>query len=358
MMRNKIYVALIIALVILFLSQIFKRDKEIKSIVLLATRIFPKGEPEWTDKGFTDAFNKAREGGINIAIWGLQWGKVEPYLGKYDWNFINYRILKTKQQGFKLALIIEIIRTNKLGMLPKDLPFKGFNDSLIVNAFKKFIRSLLTRYRGMIHYIFIGNEVNCYFHKYPNQIKYFKNFCQEVIDEIKSIDNGIKVGVVSAYHIAKNYNELDLLKEISEIGDIVGLTIYMEEDYTYPNVNDTEKYFSEILNYLSKNKKIAVTETGWSSNGPRGSIEKQIEYIKRLSKIAKNNKNRFEFVSWVLIYDISKNLNIKIAESFGINTETVYGKNFLNWQGSLGLIKNNGIEKPAWTIWKKYMLKN
>jgi|GEM_PF-1393208 len=357
MLKRVIFIVLGSILVIFSLAYIYQRKVEMKSIVPLGTRIFPKGEPEWNDKGFTEAFKKAREGGMSIAIWGVQWGRVEPFIGKYDWSFINYRILKTKQQKFKCALIIEIIRTNKLGLFPQDLDFKGFNDSSFLHTFKLFIRELLKQYPKQIQYLFIGNEVNCYLHIHPEQAESFRNFCREIFSEIKSIDSEIKVGVVGAYHIARNYNEIGLLKNIVGIGDIAVLTIYIEGDHANLNVEDTEKYFNEMFK-LFPDKRIAITETGWSSNGPKGSEDKQVEYIKRLSDVARKNGDRIEFISWVLLYDISEKLNKQIAESFNINIETVDGENFLKWQGSLGLLKNNGDEKPAWNAWKKYMLKS
>jgi hypothetical protein len=317
--------------------------------------IFPRGElSEWTDQGFTEAFQKAKEGGISVAIWRHQWGEIETSLENYNWNDIDYEIYKTEQHGLKYSLVIEIIHTNSLGKYPQGISFTKFDDSSFIDAFKSFVRVLLDRYSGEIDYLWIGNEVDLYLHNSQEQIVPFVNFYQEIEEEIKSIDSNITVGIVGTYHEAKNNDETSLLQDFAEEGDAIALTLYMEFDHTDPAVSSTEIYFDELMN-LFPNTKVAIVETAWSSRGPKGSEENQTEYVKEISRVIEKYENKFVFFSWFTLYDIPEQLNREIAKSFGVPLDTDAGQQFLDWQGSLGLLNNNGTEKPAWNAWKEYL---
>lgn len=350
---------LIIACVITgtgFSEQVEQKTDE--SEVLLGITPFPKGSlSEWTDDAFTQVFQKAREGGMGVAVWRCQWGEIEQSLGKYDWaKDLDYQAHKTKQHGLKYSLVIEIIHTNMLGKYPRGIKFKKFNHPAFVKHFKNFIRELLKRYNGRIDYLWIGNEVDMYLHNNPRQIAPFLNFYQEIEDEIKSIDSSIVVGIVGAYHLARNNNRIKLLQDCAKKGDAIGLTVYMEEDNANPNVLETKSYFDELMSLFPK-KKVAVIETAWSSRGAKGSEERQSEYVKEISRLVDNYKDRLLFFSWLLLYDLPNELNRQVVGSFGIDVERPEAQQFLKWHGSLGLLNNDGSEKPAWQAWKKHMIK-
>ncbi|MFQ6089714.1 MAG: hypothetical protein ACE5K0_12555, partial [Candidatus Methanofastidiosia archaeon] len=142
--------------------------------------------------------------------------------------------------------------------------------------------------------------------------------------------------------------------DFAERGDAIALTLYMEDDQENPDVSDTQSYFDELMS-LFPDKKIAIIETAWSSAGPKGSEEKQAKYVKEIAKVIDKYENRFVFFSWFLLYDLPEQLNREVAESFGVPVDTEAGEGFLNWQGSLGLLNNDGGEKLAWNVWKRNM---
>jgi hypothetical protein len=325
------------------------------STVPLGISILPKGEPsEWTDEGFTEAFQRAREGGIDIAIWRHQWGDIEILPGDFKWGDVDYEVYKTEQQGLRYSLVIEVIHSNTLGRFPQGVSFTSFDDPDFVDAFRSFIRELLSRYPGKIHYLWIGNEVDWYLHQNKDQIEPFLSFYQQIEQEIKSIDPNITVGIVGAYHLARNNDEIELLQSLAEEGDAFGLTLYMEDDNGNPEVSETRNYFDRMFSYFPK-KRIAIIETAWSSRGLKGSEEKQAAYVKEIARVIDKYKDSFEFFSWFVLYDFPEDINREIAASFGVSDDTEAGRRFLDWQGSLGLLYSNGTEKLAWQAWKEFV---
>jgi hypothetical protein len=319
--------------------------------VPLGMTILPRGEPAgWTDQGFTAAFRKAKEGGVRVAIWRHQWGDIEVELGDYRWGDLDYEVAKTREFGLSYSLVLEVIHTNRLGKYPQGLVFTRFDDPKFLERFSLFLERLLDRYAGRIDYLWIGNEVDEYLHRNRGQIASFLKFYEEIHSKIRSIAPGVTVGVVGAYHLARNNDELELLKRLASKGDALGLTVYMEDDKEGPTVSDTQAYFDQMMETFA-GKRVAIIETAWSSGGPKGGEEQQAEYVRRLASVIAKYGERFVFFSWFSLYDLSPEINRAIAASFGVPLDTAAGRQFLAWQGSLGLLRSDGSAKPAWTVW-------
>lgn len=323
----------------------------------LGIAILPKGQmSEWDDASFTEAFQKAREGGFEVAIGRYQWGELEPSLGSCRWGDLDYEVSKTAGQRMAYSLVLEVIHTNTLGRYPAEISFAAFDDLAFVEPFKRFVRTLLERYPGKIAYLWLGNEVDFYLHQHPDQVTPFVNLFRAVEGEVKSTDSDITVGIVGAYHLARNNGEVPLLRRLAEEGDALGLTLYMEDDDAAPATSEAPAYFNDLLNAFP-DKRVAIIETGWSSEGSRGSEQKQVAYVRELAQVLATHRQRLLFFSWFLLYDLPEDLNRQIAASFGVCPEEPPDPpactEFLAWQGSLAMLGNDGDEKKAWRAWKE-----
>lgn len=147
-----------------------------------------------------------------------------------------------------------------------------------------------------------------------------------------------------------------MLQRFAEEGDAIALTLYMEDDDVTPDVSGTQSYFDELMHNFS-GKQVAIIETSWSSEGPRGGEQKQADYVRELAEVLRTHRERFLFFSWFILYDLSEDLNREIAVSFGVcpqqPPDPPWCTEFLAWQGSLAMLRNDGSEKPAWRVWKQ-----
>lgn len=323
----------------------------------LGISILPKGPiSEWGDAAFTEAFQKAGEGGFGVAIGRYQWGEIEPTLGAYQGDNLDYEVQKTEQQGMAYSLVLEVIHTNTLGRYPAGVSFTAFDDPAFMEPLRKFVQTLLQRYRGRIHYLWLGNEVDFYLHKHPDQVTPFVNLYREIERQVKSIDSDIVVGIVGGYHLARNNGEIPLLQRFAREGDAIALTLYLEYDVTAPEVGETRSYFDRLLSHFPEGK-VAIIETAWSSAGPRGSEANQADYVRELAQVLRTHRERFLFFSWFILYDFPEGLNRQIAADFGIcplqPPDPPSCTSFLAWQGSLAMLRSDGGEKPAWRVWKE-----
>ncbi len=331
----------------------------LKTEVSLGIKILPKGNlSEWTDRSMDEAYEKAREGGFSISIHSHYWKNFEKALGQYKWNAhennLDYELLKIRKHRMTYFPIFEIIHTNVLGEYPEGIEFTRFDSPRFVGAFKAFIKEFIEHIGNDAKYFVVGNEVDCYLHENPKLKDSFKSFYQAVVEEVHSINPEIKVGVIGAYHLARKTGEIELLRALGREGDFLVLTVYMEDDKAHPQVAQTGKYFDEMFEEF-EGIKIGIVETGWSSRGKNGNYDNQVEFVKRYSKVLEKNRGQIEFASWFILHDLSDDVNKMVASSFGIEGDNKWVKEFLDWQGSLGIIENDGTEKPAWSTWKKYM---
>ncbi len=145
--------------------------------------IFPsqKGsQQDWSEETLNDMFQKAKEGGIGIMIWTTSWGVMEPSLNKYDWPLFDYMIMKTNEHYFKMSLSLELAQIMDNPKYPEGITFTSFDEPAFIGNFTRFTRDLVTRYKGKIDYLWIGQEVDFYLYNHPEQkeslIKLFREF--------------------------------------------------------------------------------------------------------------------------------------------------------------------------------------
>jgi hypothetical protein len=319
---------------------------------LWGTTLTQRGpQSKWNDSTLANAFHMAKQAGIGVAVWSLQWGLIEKKPEKYEWGLADYMIAKTKEQGLKASLSIELLLGPNKGAYPKGLQGKKFDDSEFANSFKTFVRKLAQRYKGKLDYLWIGNEIEGYFTKHSREKAGFLKLVADARKEVKSVAPGIIVGGVGSYHQARAYKETKLLKDLADRSDVIAMTLYVEDDPEDPGTADAESYFQSLFE-LIPDKKIVIHETSWSSKGKKGSELRQEEYIKELARVRKKYRDRFEFISWFALHDLAEEDSRFAAKVYGIG-----GINdFLKWLGSLGLLTNKGVEKPAWRAWMKYVV--
>jgi hypothetical protein len=204
-----------------------------------------------------------------------------------------------------------------------------------------------------VDYLWVGQEYDALLHLHPEHKKPFIALVKKVRDKVKAIDPNMQFGLVAGYHLAKFYGyEKTLLLELAKVTDLVGFTLYVEDEKNLTDPAQTEEYFDEMIS-LFPNNKIFIHETAWSSSGPKGSPEKQAEYVRQLGKVAEKHKHKIEALSWWVIHDFAKGDSRDVAKKYG--TDKLTG--FMDWHDSVGLIDTSGREKPGWQAWKDTMLK-
>ncbi|MBD3355447.1 hypothetical protein GF361_05730 [Candidatus Woesearchaeota archaeon] len=296
-------------------------------------------------------FKFAAENKASIIPWMTEWKELERSENNYNWFVLDLINYMAKRQHMELAFELNLINTNVLANYPDDIDFKGFDNPVFIERAKKFVKELTKRYKGDLKYFWIGNEVNHYFQKHPEQLNGFFVLYDELEKEIKSVDPNITTGIYVAYHL---FEDKDMIKTFAERGDVLALSAYPDAfspQERIQNISQTMDYFDKIMQKTYP-AKIAVTETGWSTRGKYGSTEKQARYVKEIFKVMKKHKSRLEYFTWSTLYDVSEESAKEIADSLN-KLDPEKHKEHIDWLSSTGLLTADYKEKPAFEIWRQ-----
>ncbi len=307
----------------------------------------------WTAEDIFKTMDTVKRAGIKVSHLYYMWNEIEKKNGKYSWDELDFNLKVLSDRGIRASIVIKLIDTANMGQLPGDLSFRSFESESLRKRFKSFLVALLDRYKGQLDYVWIGNEIDGYFEKHRDQMKGFIGFYDEVYRGLKKKHPAVKVGTIFTFHDARNNNLFDIIREIGKKGDLIGFSFY-PQTIKGATPADTGKFFNEMVSLSGKlNKNFVIAETGWSSVGLNGSESNQANFIRELFSAYRNSKSKVDFLGLFVLYDFPDSINSALADSYGMGGH----KEFVQFQGSLGLAHNDGREKAGWKAMQEEMKK-
>ncbi len=310
-------------------------------------------------KDFANAFNIARNSGIQITHYYQVWGQVETSEGTRDWIVPDYMMNFIRSKGLEISLVFNIIHTSVVGELPEDLTFTKFDDPELISRFTDFVLEYIERYKDVITYVEIGNEVDIYLNTHPEHLQNFKSLYQQVYGSIKENYPDLPVGTIFAYHDMKNNNAFWVYHNLS-IGDFDDFTLYIYNPGFIFNRDPVEiKQHLEEIEALTGDRKFGLEEIGWSTS-PRlqGRQQDQVETVKYFFEYLQEAPERLQFMNFFILHDGTYENCIEQAKSF-LEPDSPMLENqefmdiFSDFLCQLGLFRNDGIAKLAWGEWVK-----
>jgi hypothetical protein len=305
---------------------------------------FPGAVDKWTAENISLTYGTLKKAGIGISNLYYTWADIEEKKGVYNWRELDFNIAVIKKHDMKISLEIKIIDTNKIGQLPEEIVFSSFDDAHFKKRFADFVLLLLDRYDGYITYLWIGNEIDGFLYDRREFLEGWLLFYREIYGVIKYKYPHVKIGTISTFHDARNNGALDIIEKSGSIGDLIGFSFYpqMLQD---AKRGELLEYFEEMSAIAKKlNKKSAITESGWSSEGVNGSEDMQARFITELITLYREFKTDIEYLGLFVVYDFPESVNKMIASEYGLEEQM----EFLVFQGTLGLAYNNRKPKQAW----------
>lgn len=323
------------------------------TLPLLGGFLWPRGPTStWGDEPLNESFARAKEAGMGLAIWTYNWGELETKPNHFDWAWLDFLVNQTVENGLKVSLSFEIAQPHRPPVYPPDIKEARFDDPVFEARLLALYERLARRYKEKVNYLWVGQEYDALLHLYPEHKKPFIALMKKIRARVKAIDPKMRFGLVAGYHLAKFYGyEKTLLVELAKVTDLIGFTLYVEDEKNLTDPTQTGRYFDEMIS-LFPNNKIFIHETAWSSNGPKGSPERQAEYVRQLGKVAAKYQDKIEALSWWVIHDFAKGDSRNAAEKYG----AAELEGFMDWHDSVGLIDTTGREKLGWQAWMDTML--
>jgi hypothetical protein len=229
---------------------------------------------------------------------------------------------------------------DRLSNLPVSLAGKAFDDSAVRGAFVSYAEYVALNYKPA--YMALGVEMNLYYEKNKDDFENFKSLYVEAYDAVKAKSPETQVTVTLQYEDLQgllpredpHFADWQLVSAFEPRTDFTAISTY--PSFAFPNAASIpEKYYSQLTAFTDK--PIAIAEMGYATTPAAqgvnsGTEEDQAAFLVRIMDEAQ--ALAMPFVVWFAIWD----------PTYARDTE------FGAFQ-SIGLLRDDDTEKPAWQHW-------
>jgi len=292
----------------------------------------PKSIPESTFDDLTKAYEEAGRVAEVTMVWGNPGG-----IGLHDKLKQNKVVTAVRVYGLKPVLTLNFHTIKEVpgeGLkviidAPEDVTAEVSNSEfreLWIDEAKNIAKEFKPEYFSL------GNEINDYFYKNPDDLKDYLTLFDEAYDAIKEVSPNTKVMVVFSYTHLIDSNQWDLFAKFDSRVDVMGLTTYPWKHFDSPKNIDAD-YYSKLNQYITK--PIAFTEIGWPSTS---SEAEQAEFLVKFVELVKDNN--VEMINWLFLHEMD------VTQGIGKNV-------FSAETGTIALRNADGSKKEVYDVWER-----
>ena len=308
-----------------------------------------------------NSYKIATSSGIGRTNLYVHWDQLEPQKGNFDWRVTDIMMKLNDKYNLKTTLFFSVINADRLGPFPSWMDRQALGESLEQETIRA-LDQILLRYNNIDYVIFAG-DIDYHFQRATGSIPIYKDFFNNVSQEIKSNHPNVKIGnTMSLENILNKGMEPGGTFELTpqlEMGDFIALS------YKPTNpVGDIDRTYDEALDDLKKSleifpsKKLAFFEISWStSDHIDGTNSDQAEFIKSSLNFFEENESQIEFFTISRLYDKPKgscvSQEIETIEGSSFTSNSFRLERIDEYMCNSGLIDKNQNIKPAWTQLKE-----
>lgn len=321
--------------------------------------ILPKSndENQFDPVDYQEAIALARANGVQVSHYYVQWGEIETSPGVYDWATTDYILEANALEGLQVSVVVNVIHTSVLGRVPPDLVGVAIGDSRFSERLTQFLVAFANRYKGRLHYLSVGNEVNNYFAAHPDEVDAYALAFDQARTAIHQENPSLPVGIVFAYHDAETQGTIDIIRTLNR-GDFIAYTLYLYNEGFHFTREPTliGEYLDKML-ALAGGTPMAIVETGWSTaEFLEGSESNQAEYVRQMFAALDQRRDQIRFISWFVLHDSRREFCDQQALTFfepGAEPNPTWMDAFSTFLCYFGLRHSDGTPKPAWEVWQQ-----
>ncbi len=310
---------------------------------------------------YYNAYNIARNSGVQHVHSYVQWGDVEERKGYFNWTVSDFLFSLIRGKGFTTSVSFSDIHSSVKGEFPSDFTFRGWDDPVMIERFSDFVITFLDRHGDVITHVEIGNEVDIYMHMHPDELNDYAVFYQGVYDRVKKAYPDVKVGIIFAYHDMMHNGEVRVYEKLAHIGDFDAFTLYIYNRPGFIFDRDPSEFLEhmEEIEELTGNRTFAMEEIGWNTDpGLKGKESDQVKHVGYFFDYLESAPERVDYMNYFMLHDGAKDNCIEQGKSF-LEDDSPYLENeefmdtFSDFLCYLGMINNDGTPKAAWEEWTK-----
>lgn len=202
------------------------------------------------------------------------------------------------------------------------------------NLYKEAVLDVVESSRPV--YLSLGNEVNRWYEKYgadgSNGFQHYVTLYEEIYDAVKEISPDTKVFCTFSREIVSENREanLEVLKLFNP--QKIDILVFTSYPYAVQQINMPsdipDDYYSRAMEYMPA-KPVGFSEIAWPSLDAFGGEQGQADFLRDIcGRLTVTQGVDLYFLGWPWLCDLSENT-------------------------AAGLIKKDGTEKQAYTVWKE-----
>jgi len=279
------------------------------------------------------------EAGIKWVRCGFAWTDLERKRGVWDFSKTDLLALKAAKRGVKILAILGACPTWANGGHSYSYPPTD------IGAWRKYVSTVCTRYRGRITAWEIWNEENIAdFWKPKADPQRYVKLLACASDEIRKADPGAKVIFGGVAGLAKKYLSDCLAAGAANYIDAVAYHPYCSEMWGFFNPLETRPneavcrrvlldMKSMISRYTTKRLEIWLTELGWNTGGWWGTVDQKTQAAYMLRTFINYASQGVDKVFYYSLWDEFP---------------------WTWWPDHYGLLKNDFTRKDAYYYYKSF----
>lgn len=297
---------------------------------------------EMRDGNYDDAFQIAKNVGIDRIGLFLSWNVLEPSPQKYDGTLLDIAALYYPAHHVKIDLTLAVVNTNHLD-LPSDLLSHSLSDPIVIDRFKKLITFVFTKLKpDQLASLNIGSEYDKFFGTDQKKWREFAAFYKSARDHLKSKWPSLVVTTETTFDGITGPTR-DSVKEINRISDAIGISYYgIQSNFEVIDPKKVHEVFDLVCS-LYPGKKIHFYQFGYpTSNLLKSSTLKQREFVEQSFLAWDKHADQIELIDYTWLHDHSPDSVDKILKIYNF-----FDPKFREFIGTLGLRTFSGQDKPA-----------
>jgi hypothetical protein len=292
-------------------------------------------------------FDMVTDAGMTFLVHNAKWNELEPKKGQYSLDGLSFNVSTAERLNIPIAYTFRLIETVDRAM-PSDLKNERWTDSKLEERLMRVLEEIVPRFKGRVRWFMLGNEIDGYFGRHPNEIGDFAALFGKAKRKIKQLDPSIQVSSTLMYG---GIRLLDgAMKPLNDQYDFLCFTYYpIRGDFTMkdPDIvaNDVR-----IMRQYANGRKVLLQEIGYPSGSANQSDEqKQARFVTNVFRELRANGDMIEAGCFWLLADLKDDFVRDLTRFYGITNSNTF-RSFLQ---TLGMFDGQGRPKPAWEVYQQ-----
>lgn len=292
-------------------------------------------------------FDRVVNTGMGFLVHNAKWNEFEPRPGKFETDGLNFNVETARKNNIPIAYTFRLIETVDRAM-PSDLARLKWTDKKVEARLRRVIEEIVKTSGNQIRWFMLGNEIDGYFGRHPDEVEDFARLFGRMKQHIKELNPSIQVSTTLMFGGVATLD--DSLRPLDSQLDFLSFTYYpIRGDFTMKDPGVVSQDVAR-MRQAADGRKVILQEVGYPSGSRNNSNEdKQAQFYQNIFTELRANGDMVEAACFWVMADLKDEFVRDLSHFYGINNSETF-KSFLQ---TLGMFDGRGRPKKAWQVYER-----